>query len=289
MLWLVRVSTPTRLWHPRRVFRCGVLAIGLPMICCYSPEIVGCDITCTDRCPEGMKCADNGLCRPISGNTCDRPIAVWEFGEGMGEVVHDTSGTGDPLDLQIDGATTWIPGALRIDSATTILDSRAPATKIFDAVTATNQLTVEAWVVPVDLFQTGPARIVSCSGDVLARNFHLAQAETNLEGRIRTTTTGIDGSTPVLIGGSLTGARDHLVMTHSVDSSRRLYINGGLVAADLPGGTLADWNRSFALQMANETSKDRGWLGELHRVTIFNVTLSAEEIVERFEASLDEP
>src|SRR5262249_36881672 len=84
--------------------------------------------------------------------------ALYPFNEGSGTVVHDTSGVGTALDLTIGsaGAVTWSTGSLQFNSAT-LAQSAGNATKVITAVQASNALTVEAWVTPANLTQTGPA------------------------------------------------------------------------------------------------------------------------------------
>ena len=75
--------------------------------------------------------------------------ALYTFQENGGTMVHDVSGVGTALDLQVANAAavSWLPGALSVDSATDI-SSAAAATKLADAVNSTTELTLEAWVAP---------------------------------------------------------------------------------------------------------------------------------------------
>ena len=125
----------------------------------------------------------------------DRPLVHYTFAEKGGDIVHDVSEHGEPLILKIDkpDAVRWLPGGgLRVESSTRIA-SAAAAGKILQAVRRSGELTVEAWVRPANVTQTGPARIVTCSADPSRRNFTLGQATGDFEMRFRTSTTTPNG------------------------------------------------------------------------------------------------
>jgi hypothetical protein len=127
-------------------------------------------------------------------------IALYEFDEGTGNQLNDTSGFGTPLNMTIQdpGNTTWLTGGgLRIDSSTFIA-SNAPGTKIFNAVQITNEITVEAFIRPANNTSTGPDRIVTMSDGTSDRNFTLGQEGDEYEFRLRTTTNNNNGSAPEL-------------------------------------------------------------------------------------------
>jgi hypothetical protein len=125
--------------------------------------------------------------------------AFYEFNEPSGDVVHDTSDTGAAIDLRIEslGAVQWRNGALLIQTST-IIRSIEPAAELTDAIRQSAELTIEAWIVPANDQQTGPARIVSLSADTGQRNFTFGQDASKYDVRLRTTTTDQNGnpSTP---------------------------------------------------------------------------------------------
>ena len=93
-------------------------------------------------------------------------VALYEFKAGAGRVVRDVSGVGTPLDLNIidPSAVSWkADGGLAIHASATIRSS--VATKIIEALKASQAITIEAWVKPANTTQYGPARIVALSGD----------------------------------------------------------------------------------------------------------------------------
>ncbi len=130
-----------------------------------------------------------------SHGTAADPIALYEFREGVGRVVKDTSGVGRPLNLEIEdvSAIKWLDGGgLRITKPTLIASS-GPATRLTEAVKRSKGFRIEAWIKPANRTQAGPARIVTLSKDTGVRNFTLGQNAGAYEVRFRTSTTSSNG------------------------------------------------------------------------------------------------
>ena len=221
-------------------------------------------------------------------------MALYTFEEAAGTTVRDVSGAGARLDLTVlDGAAvSWIPGGgLSIDASTAVVSSGS-ATKLFDGVQSSQELSIEAWVKPSSVTQFGPARIVAMSVDPSTNgaNFILGQgvnatSSDTYDVRLRTTTTTNFG-TPSLTspGGALTMDLTHVVYTRASTGEARLYVNGALVESGVSAGTLASWNPGYVLSLANEPTVDRPWLGELHLVALYARALDAGEVDLNFQA-----
>ena len=142
-----------------------------------------------------------------SSEIAETPAAatvLYEFREGTGRVVRDTSGAGTPLDLQVKDASTvqWLAGGgLRITKPALIASS-GPATKLIEAVKRSKALTIEAWIKPENATQAGPARIVTVSRDSGGRNFTLGQNGGAYEVRFRTTATSPNGEPSLATSGA---------------------------------------------------------------------------------------
>jgi hypothetical protein len=146
-------------------------------------------------------------------------VVLYEFHEGKGGVVRDTSGTGAPLNLEVKDPKTvqWIAGGgLRINDSS-LIASPGPATKLIDAVTKSKAITIEAWIKPENTSQAGPARIVTISRDMGVRNFTLGQNALVYEVRLRTTATSPNGEPSIASPGST----DVLVVPTSVPGAGR--------------------------------------------------------------------
>ena len=101
------------------------------------------------------------------------------------------------LDVESAAGVTWHSDKLELQSPNRI-SSPSGAQGIFSACTASNAITVEAWVRPGNVTQGGPARIVTYSLNSSVRNFTLAQDGGRYEFRLRTTTNGANGISTVL-------------------------------------------------------------------------------------------
>lgn len=219
-------------------------------------------------------------------------IALYEFKTGTGNVAYDTSGVEPSLNLALSGDISWVGGwGINIRGGKA-QGSTASSRKIHDLVKATGEYTVEAWVAPANVVQED-AFIVSLSGGTTARNFTLAQDEYNYDFYARSTSTGANG-TPVL--STPNAARiaqatlQHVAATYDPVNGRRLYVNGQLVNVSDPvaGGTLTDWNDTFALVLGNEVSGDRPFAGVLRLVAVHNRALSAAQVQQNFGAGVGE-
>ena len=78
------------------------------------------------------------------------------------------------------------------------LKTASPTTFLTQRLRKTSQFTLIATVATADTNQIGPARIVSLSGDTSQRNFTLGQSGNDLDFRLRTPLTGMNGHKPSL-------------------------------------------------------------------------------------------
>jgi len=211
--------------------------------------------------------------------------ALYTFREGSGAVVRDVSGIEPALDLTIASPSNiqWGEGFLSVKGTTTI--SSEIASKIIDACKASNEITIEAWILPASSNQSGPARIVTLSADAYTRDFTLGQEGSSFDVRLRTTTTGENGMNPSLnVPLDNLTLLTHIVYTRSVDGNAQVYINGAQVAnrADI-GGDFSNW-ADFRFALANELNGNREWMGDYHLVAIYSRALTFEQVQQNFAA-----
>jgi len=218
--------------------------------------------------------------------------ALYTFEEGSGNIVTDTSGVGTPLNLTIESpaATNWVTGGLSVNSSAVIASAGA-AGKVITAVKASNALTVEAWLIPANTTQNGPARIISLSLDPSNRNFTLGQSQSKYDFRLRSSSTSTNGTPSVTTNsGFATTALTHVIYTRNASGLASLYVDGVAQASATISGNLTTWNKwddGYRLGLANELTGDRPWLGELHLVAIFDRALSIAEVSQNFTAGPD--
>jgi hypothetical protein len=212
-------------------------------------------------------------------------LALYRFEEGKGSTIHDVSGVGAPLNLEIpaEDATRWIRKRGLNVYQPTLLASAAPATKVIEACKASREISVEAWVRPANGSQTGPARIVSFSADIGQRNFTLGQAANAYEARLRTSATNANGLPGVAAPGA-DPRLTHLVYTRAAAGTARLYVNGVEAGSATVSGDFSTWNAGYRLLLANELTRERPWTGEFHLVAIYSRSLAAVEVLQKFKA-----
>jgi mono/diheme cytochrome c family protein len=218
-------------------------------------------------------------------------IAKYEFKTGAGNIAYDTSGHEPALNLTLSGDVTWVGGwGINIKAGGKAQGTAAASKKLTDLIKSTGEFTIEAWVNNANVAQEN-AYIVSYSAGVNARNATLAQNEYAYQAYTRSDKTGKNGN-PILMtkDEDAQAALQHVVLTYSPVEGRRLYVNGestGDVDAQ-GGGSLADWDDTFALVLGNETSTNRQWEGVLRLVAIHNRVLTAAQIQQNFDAGVGE-
>ncbi|MEZ6128297.1 MAG: DUF1592 domain-containing protein [Planctomycetaceae bacterium] len=231
----------------------------------FRPEHIGADDA--DRASNGLQ-------------------VLYDFTETDGGSVKDRSQTGQPLNLNIAdaGAVKRSDGKLQLMKST-VIRSQKPPEQLINAIRASGELSIEAWVEPQDTRQSGPARIVTLSGDANQRNFTIGQDNDKIEFRLRTTRTSVNGipslATP---NRSLSAKLTHIVATHAKSGRTRIYINGKRVAEQQIAGDLSNWDTSFRFGLGNELNGSRPWLGTLQRVAVYSRELSSEDVTKNFTA-----
>src|SRR5262249_20864755 len=220
-------------------------------------------------------------------------IALYEIRTGRGTPAFDTSGVDPAADLQFSGDVTWVGGwGINLKSGGKAQASTTASRKFQQLITATGEYSIEAWVVPGNVTQED-ARIVSYSGSTTARNFTMGQTMYNYDFLGRSSRTDANGS-PALstaesderFPASLHALRFTLPPVNGPPISVNGEFTGDLDGAS--GGTLGDWDNSFAFALGNEVSNNRQWTGVIRLVAIHNRALTLQQIQQNFEAGVGE-
>ena len=202
--------------------------------------------------------------------------ARYDFNEGSGSTVSDTSGVGTPLNLTIasPSSVSWISGGLRVNTATAI-SSSGFASKIISAAQSGNAITVEAWVSPSSLTLSGPARIATIVKNSSQRNLVFGQSGNRYETQIKTSSGTPSLQSPA---SSLTQALAHVVYTRSSSGAAVCYIDGVQVSTQTAAGNLSSWGTDQKLTLADN------WKGSYYLLAVYGRALTGAEVQQNYLA-----
>ena len=218
-------------------------------------------------------------------------VAKYMFQTGQGSTAYDTSGVTPEADLSLSGNVTWVGGwGINIGAGGKAQASTSASAKFASMIQASGEYTIETWVAPADVTQTN-AWILSYSGSNTTRNMTLGQAAMQYQGFAPSSTTSTAGMPALLTttnGGAAQAALQHVVLTYDPVSGQKLYVNGVYTGDADPskGGTLANWDGTFALVLGNETTGQRQWKGVIKFAAVHNRALTAAQIQQNFAAGV---
>lgn len=234
----------------------------------------------------------DGIVASSGGRFETNAIALYEFKTGSGSTAFDTSGVDPAMDLNITGNVEWVGSwGIRINDG----KAQAPTSaseKLHSLITSTGEYSLEAWVVPGNVVQDGPARIVTYSGGDDARNFTLGQTTYDYNFLTRSSVSDPNGM-PMLSTPSadevLQSTLQHVVANFDPVNGRTIYVNGELVANDPEvQGNLNDWDSTFAFAVGNEVDNQQLWMGTVRLLAIHNRVLTEDQILGNFETGVGE-
>src|ERR1700722_14566356 len=220
-------------------------------------------------------------------------IAKYEFQSVVNNTTFDTSGTAPSADLTISGNVTLAGGwGINVGAGGKAQATTQASQKIYSMIQATGEFSVEAWVAPA-LVAVDKSYMVSYSGGDTTRNFTLGQTNQDYDFMMRSSNSDLNGmmqlQTPTAAM-LLQATLQHVVLTYDPVNGRQIYVNG--VNANVPdaqkGGTISNWDNTFALVLGNETSGDRSWQGLIKLVAIHSRAMSASQILQNFNAGVGE-
>jgi hypothetical protein len=196
------------------------------------------------------------------------------------------------MDLTLSGPVQWFGGWGLNFAGGKAQASTASSSKLRSQIGSTGEYSIEAWITPGNVVQED-MRIVSYSAGLMNRNFNLGQTMYNYDFFNRTNLTSANGDPQLSTPDAdevLQASLQHVVATFDPATGRRIYVNGVLVASldPAPGGTLTNWDNSYAFVLGNEVSNDRDWNGVLRLVAIHNRVLTPAQIQQNFEAGVGE-
>jgi len=220
-------------------------------------------------------------------------IAKYEFQTGTGSVAYDTSGIDPSADLTITGNVTWAGGwGVIVGAGGKAQATTAASSKLYTLIQATGEFSVEAWVAPA-LVAADKSYMVSYSGGDTTRNFTLGQTNQDYDFMLRSSNSDLNGMMQLQTANTamvLQASLQHVVLTYDSVNGRQIYVNG--VNTNTPdtmkGGTISNWDNTFALVLGNEVSDDRSWQGLIKFVAIHSRAMSAAQVMQNFNAGVGE-
>ena len=219
----------------------------------------------------------------------DNLVAFYDFASDSGPIVHDRSGNGVPINLEIEdmAAVRRKEGSLTVRGKTLIASSKAPS-RLSAAIKKSAAVSIEAWITPLDLKQSGPARIITLSKDSTNRNFTLGQDGNKFDVRFRTKQSDNNGlPSTASKNGTVKKRLTHVAYTRARNGDAKIFIDGQLNSTKRLEGNLSNWQRDYQLGLANEINKSRPWKGSYHLVAIYNKALSLEQVQQNYVAGVN--
>jgi hypothetical protein len=180
----------------------------------------------------------------LAGQACgqrvtDGLVALWDFDLGSGTVVHDVSGVGEPVDVNIvrghlGDQLRWTPGGLLVEAPTLVSSLPAGAAKVYDMLTETSDVTIEAWLRPA----TENAKVGDANGRILTMGVGTSEG-IRLHQSTAYGADAYDGGFNDLYGGQANpeAAHQHVVFTFTNDiNNRTMYLDGEQQSDDAEQG-----------------------------------------------------
>jgi len=216
-------------------------------------------------------------------------VSLYRFNEGHGTVVRDAGPVGEPLALRIanEASVNWVPGGLLVHEPVTVASVTAAA-KIIQSCQASRELTVEAWVRPLEPDQSG--NILVLASNPYNIDFLLEQqggGGPSFVFHVRTSKTGENGQSLAARGAAALGRIAHVVYTRTASGTGALYVDGARRAEHVVPGDLSSWDNNYRLALAGDAKGRKPWLGEYRLVAVYRRALSAAEILMNYRAGAD--
>lgn len=235
---------------------------------------------------------EDGIIATAGGRHETDLVAKWEFREGTGATVADTSGVLPEIPLALSGEYSWMASwGLRMVNARAQGGVNGSA-KLFDQLVGTGEYSIEAWVAPANVSQE-QAWIFGYSGGPDNSNLVLRQSLYNYQGLTRSSVTEqSNAGEPALSTADdaelAQATLQHVVLTYDPVAGRRLYVNGMYTGDTDPagGGLFNNWNESFAVTLGNSTAGSNPWAGALRLVAVHNRALSASQVAQNFDVGV---
>lgn len=229
---------------------------------------------------------EDGIVASSGGRFEDDVIAKWEFREGEGNLVADTSGVQPEITLTLLNEYEWFGGwGVTLAASGRAQAAVSASSKLHQRIAVAGEYSIEAWIVPNNVVQEN-AWVFGYAGGPQSRNMLLTQTMYNYDFYNRSTANN-DGA-----GGPPTSTEDadeiaqaslqHVVLTYDPINGRKIYVNGidTNVVDDAGPGNLTNWSDAFALVMGSNFAGSSSWAGVIRMVAIHSRSLTPAQILQ---------
>jgi chitodextrinase len=223
---------------------------------------------------------------------------LYQFDEQEGETIRNQApnGVGDEANLVIKDPleTYWLPGKGLKVTGNTIISSEGPPGTLLERISQSNEISLELWIRPGEIDQTGPAQLLTISKDHYTRAVTLGhsgnQASYNYIARLTTETSGSENGLPEVIteDGFISLNLHHVVYTRNSAGEEKIYVNGIVKYSGTRDGDLDFSGEDFLIGIANEVSGEGAWHGTYYLAAIYNRALSQDEVDQNRDAGVGE-
>lgn len=233
------------------------------------------------------------------GRVTDGLIALYRFADSAADVVDDLSGVDPPVPLVVvaDGdSPSWGADGLVFEGAG-MARAMGSSSKIRQRLQATTEFTLEVWATPSELIQVGPPRLVTLSLDNGERSVTLMHGGiTPEEGgglpfgdqyglRFVTSEHPAINGTPTILTESVAALQPtHVVATRDAEGLATIWVDGAPLVSEVRTGDFSNWPEGHGLAVGNELDGERGYLGTIHLVAIYERPLTGDEIATNRDA-----
>jgi hypothetical protein len=211
-------------------------------------------------------------------------VFLWSHANARNEAIDPASGERVVCDVESRRGGRWSP-SFGMDIRNGSFMAPGAGARIAAACRTSNELTIEATLLPRSVELAGPARIIALSAGVGRANFMLGQEGDRLVFRLRAPETGTDGSaggSQVELARLAPGSRIHAIVSYR-NGELACYIDGVAqpIRQAIRGG-FESWD-VFDLHFGDEPAHNRTWDGEIDGVAIYNRFVGPDEARRRFK------
>jgi len=219
---------------------------------------------------------------------------MYDFANGTGSEVSDVSGMGSSLDLLISDpfATSWVPGqGLRVLGNTRIC-SEENSSKLAKSISSSNEITLEAWIKPAEIYQSGPAPILTLTDGEQHTAAMLGQVGNNAffeYTMVLNNAMNSVGSHEVMTDSKFISLHlQHLIYTRDNHGIEKVFVNGVEMCSGYYDIDLSIIGEDVQLVLASGVTGEKPWHGTYYLVAVYNEALNHNQVLQNYLAGYGE-